>query len=166
MLPMLNRRRLVVAGVALVLVSCWVLCDLLVVTDREWIDRILDGLADAAETADTKAMMQHLSRDYRAEEIDYEGMQALIHAYFTLFGSTHISYLQRDDISIRGQRAVADVVLWARSASGGRSYAAGRSEWRFHFRKYGDQWQITRIEPIRFDGGDIRGWGDIRSYLR
>lgn len=166
MLPMLNRRRLVAAGAALGLVLCWVLADLLVVTDRERIVRILDGLAEAARTADTRAVMQHLSRDYRAEDMNYDGMQALVHAYFTTYGPTDIRYLQRDDISITGQRAAADVVVLARSDPGRRCCAGGRSEWRLLFRKYGEEWRVVCLEPLYFKRVRLRGWRDLRPYLR
>ena len=164
MLPTLNRKRLIAAGAALGLVLCWALADLLVVTDRERIVRILTGLAEAAAEGNTRGVMQHLSRDYRAEGVDYSGMQAMVQAYFTMYGPTYVRYLQRDDINITGQRAAADVVVLARSDPQRRYYAAGRSEWRL--RKYGEEWRIVRLEPLRFERTGLRGWQDIRLYLR
>jgi len=166
MLPTLKRKWLVAAGAALGLVLCWVLADLLVVTDRERIVRILTGLADAAAEGNTGAVMQHLSRDYRAEGVDYDGMQALVQAYFTMYGPTYVRYLQRDDINITGQRAAADVAVLARSDPGRRCYAAGRSEWRLLFRKYGEEWRVVCLEPLYFKRVRLRGWRDIRLYLR
>ena len=95
-----------------------------------------------------------------------KAFQALVHAYFTTYGPTDIRYLQRDDISITGQRAAADVVVLARSDPGRRCCAGGRSEWRLLFRKYGEEWRVVCLEPLYFKRVRLRGWRDLRPYLR
>jgi hypothetical protein len=155
----LTQRRIALISFLLIALAAWLLIHFFWVTDRELIDAVLTQAAAAAQQGDAAAIMKFVSEDFSAEELNYEQLKARAELYFTTFGPTTISYLDKSKINVSGPRAVVDVDIFAKS----KSIAFGRSRWRLSFKKTGKDWLIVRLEPLEV-GGQPASWSNLGNF--
>ncbi len=146
---------IVIAAVAAVAV--YLVVDRLVVTEKERVERAVEGLRDSVARADLRAFGEMISPGYGDESFSAEALLGAAAKFFERHGPLALTV--RDmRVTVSGPSAAARASVTARSEHG----YWGRSEWQADFRKERDgQWRVVRLTPLRFGGKEAGGWGDV-----
>ena len=147
-----RRKQLVVFAVILAAVGGYLLYQWIRVSPEEKIRRVLDNIFAAIGRADVDGVMEHVSPDYRGEEVDRETLRRMAERFFESFGPTEVT-VRRCNITAEGYVGVAELGLSidvARETRWGRRM--GRSSWRLSFVRYGKRWYVERIAPVSVGG--------------
>jgi uncharacterized protein (TIGR02246 family) len=137
-------RIVVVAGTLLVLGAAIAMIYVIVETDEERIERVVETMRVAALDGDVPGLLEHVAPD-----VDYpggrEGIERQVESALRRYppDSVNVEVL---DLEIDGDRATARIEVWYRTKTlGGRP---ARVRFRTAFGRRGDRWQVIGVSDV------------------
>jgi len=144
-------------GLTLILITV-LLVDLLVETDAERIEALLEACCDAAVKEDQDRLMKHIAQRYDYTEHTRETLRERGEAVFAAYT---ISEVDLNGVEIHVDRPLADVTCRTRiqaGPEGGELVGPVTLEWKLELRLIDGEWLLTAIDSS-WNGRRLLGRG-------
>lgn len=157
--------RPILAGVVICGIFGLVAVNLLVETEQDRVEEVINQLEEALEAGDARAVVRNVAPDYLHQGLDRDAIRRLAQSAFRRYGAPWIAVLNSDYNVQRGLATCEVYLLAGGDGPGGRLRNTTRSEWRLSLVERGDRWYITKITPLVFNGNRIRDMRELTSHF-
>lgn len=138
------KRTLLLAPLAVVVLL--ILVDLLIVTDQERIDDLVERGQAASEAGDYETVQAMISRDYRFEGRDRDAFLELAQSTLELYAPMKIMLFGEETFIGPEDRALVEFMAVVTPGEKSRLPGAVRCFWKIHLAREGDAWLVTGVK--------------------
>ncbi len=151
-----RRGLLVLVALTPFVAGALVAVELLIVTERERVDGLIDEMAAAARAEDVDGLVKHLAPNCRYGNIGPDGIRQTAATIFGMFDIERLTLSSRKtQVARLRKEATAEFLAVARGRQGQIDFAPYPTRWIFTFQQNrDDEWRVVEIQQVAAFGQD------------